>query len=328
MRRSPLPSGLRWPSPDRSCCPPTPGPPTPGGHLSSTDTPYRYREADVRPSRVLIQETNSANSTGFQTPVRTNRRTKPQVTAPADTRHTARSGLLIRRFWVRVPGGVRHEGPGQSTWPGPLLLPGRSSNAAFPEWHGSDLSPFTSGPVGRRRTYLVGEEDDDRQKAAGGLSAAMADPPPAADAGGNAPNHASPVFGFQRVVQIPHCCRLAPIGWMTASTVGCKMELGVGDGCEHVVVQALHPGVTRSTGRWTAGGRWSARSSGHRRWAQPARNIESGQAPFHGVLAQPVSPAQLSEHPGDLLIAGQLGCERAPQPQVLAPSIGSHPTRE
>jgi hypothetical protein len=154
MRRSPLPSGLRWPSPDRSCCPPTPGPPTPGGHLSSTDTPYRYREADVRPSRVLIQETNSANSTGFQTPVRTNRRTKPQVTAPADTRHTARSGLLIRRFWVRVPGGVRHEGPGQSTWPGPLLLPGRSSNAAFPEWHGLDLSPYTSGPVGRRRTYL------------------------------------------------------------------------------------------------------------------------------------------------------------------------------
>ena len=43
----------------------------------------------------------------------TRRRTKVQLSGLRPTQWTALSGLLIRRFWVRIPGGARSEAPAQ-----------------------------------------------------------------------------------------------------------------------------------------------------------------------------------------------------------------------
>jgi hypothetical protein len=66
------------------------------------------------------------------------------------------SGLLIRRFWVRVPRGVQHEGPGRRRWPGPFsFLPRCSSGvSASKPVHGSPHSLRMQGWLERSERAL------------------------------------------------------------------------------------------------------------------------------------------------------------------------------
>ncbi len=89
--------------------------PLPRLHPDPTDRGHHIQQL-VQICRVPKWVPNSPCLTGPSRTDRTDRRTKPLVDGLDGTGWKLLSGLLIRRFWVQVPGGVRVWGAERSTW--------------------------------------------------------------------------------------------------------------------------------------------------------------------------------------------------------------------